>query len=137
MDFLASLNTLSNGQLLFIGLLIFAAVLIFPHLIRRKNIQRCILEKNKKGEIIETDFEAQTVRIFKNIELILKEAGATLDDIIKFTVYLKDMNNVKLFREIRNRFCSVPRPASTAIEVTGLVPGAIVEVEVVAECGGC
>ena len=52
MDFLASLNTLSNGQLLFIGLLIFAAVLIFPHLIRRKNIQRCILEKNKKGEII-------------------------------------------------------------------------------------
>ncbi|UOX66693.1 RidA family protein [Anaerotruncus colihominis] len=96
-----------------------------------------ITARNKKGEIIETDFEAQTVRIFKNIELILKEAGATLDDIIKFTVYLKDMNNVKLFREIRNRFCSVPRPASTAIEVTGLVPGAIVEVEVVAECGGC
>ena len=96
-----------------------------------------ITARNKKGEIIETDFEAQTVRIFKNIELILKEAGATLDDIIKFTVYLKDMNNVKLFREIRNRFCSVPRPASTAIEVTGLVPGAIVEVEGVAECGGC
>ena len=96
-----------------------------------------ITARNKKGEIIETDFEAQTVRIFKNIELILKEAGATLDDIIKFTVYMKDMNNVKLFREIRNRFCSVPRPASTAIEVTGLVPGAIVEVEVVAECGGC
>ena len=96
-----------------------------------------ITARNKKGEIIETDFEAQTVRIFKNIELILKEAGATLDDIIKFTVYLKNMNNVKLFREIRNRFCSVPRPASTAIEVTGLVPGAIVEVEVVAECGGC
>ena len=96
-----------------------------------------ITARNKKGEIIETDFEAQTVRIFKNIELILKEAGATLDDIIKFTVYLKDMNNVKLFREIRNRFCSVPRPASTDIEVTGLVPGAIVEVEVVAECGGC
>ena len=91
-----------------------------------------ITARNKMGEIIETDFEAQTVRIFKNIELIL-----TLDDIIKFTVYLKDMNNVKLFREIRNRFCSVPRPASTAIEVTGLVPGAIVEVEVVAECGGC
>ena len=96
-----------------------------------------ITARNKKGEIIETDFEAQTVRIFKNIELILKEAGATLDDIIKFTVYLKGMNNVQLFREIRNRFCSVPRPASTAIEVTGLVPGAIVEVEVVAECGGC
>ena len=96
-----------------------------------------ITARNKKGEIIETDFEAQTVRIFKNIELILKEAGATLDDIIKFTVYLKVLNNVQLFREIRNRFCSVPRPASTAIEVTGLVPGAIVEVEVVAECGGC
>ena len=57
-----------------------------------------ITARNKKGEIIETDFEAQTVRIFKNIELILKEAGATLDDIIKFTVYLKDMNNVKLFQ---------------------------------------
>ncbi|MEY8357815.1 RidA family protein [Anaerotruncus colihominis] len=96
-----------------------------------------ITARNKKGEIIETDFEAQTIQIFKNIELILKEAGATLDDIIKFTVYLKDMNNVKLFREIRNRFCSVPRPASTAVEVTGLVPGAIVEVEVVAECNKC
>ena len=52
MDFLASLNTLTNGQLLFIGLLIFVAVLIFPHLIRRKNIQRYILEKTRKGEII-------------------------------------------------------------------------------------
>ena len=51
MAFLASLNTLTNGQLLFIGLLIFVAVLIFPHLIRRKNIQRCILEKTKKGEM--------------------------------------------------------------------------------------
>ena len=91
----------------------------------------------KVGNLLFVSGITQTVRIFKNIELILKEAGATLDDIIKFTVYLKDMNNVQLFREIRNRFCSVPRPASTAIEVTGLVPGAIVEVEVVAECGGC
>ena len=65
MDFLASLNTLSNGQLLFIGLLIFAAVLIFPHLIRRKNIQRCILEKNKKGEIIRPeDFAGKNQKLF-------------------------------------------------------------------------
>lgn len=65
MDFLASLNTLTNGQLLFIGLLIFVAVLIFPHLIRRKNIQRCILEKTKKGEIIRPeDFAGKKQKLF-------------------------------------------------------------------------
>ncbi len=65
MDFLASLNTLTNGQLLFIGLLIFVAVLIFPHLIRRKNIQRCILEKTRKGEIIRPeDFAGKKQKLF-------------------------------------------------------------------------
>ena len=65
MAFLASLNTLTNGQLLFIGLLIFVAVLIFPHLIRRKNIQRCILEKTKKGEIIRPeDFAGKKQKLF-------------------------------------------------------------------------
>ena len=91
-----------------------------------------ITARNEKGEILEKDFEA---RIFKNIESILKEAGAVLDDVIKFTVYLKDINNLGKFRELRNQFFSAPRPPSTAVEVTGLVPGAIVEVEVIVDCG--
>ncbi|WP_308752816.1 RidA family protein [uncultured Anaerotruncus sp.] len=94
-----------------------------------------ITARNEKGEILEKDFEAQTVRIFKNIENILKEAGAVLDDVIKFTVYLKDINNLGKFRELRNQYFSAPRPPSTAVEVTGLVPGAIVEVEVIVDCG--
>ena len=94
-----------------------------------------ITARNENGEILEKDFEAQTVRIFKNIESILKEAGAVLDDVIKFTVYLKDINNLGKFRELRNQFFSAPRPPSTAVEVTGLVPGAIVEVEVIVDCG--
>lgn len=69
-----------------------------------------ITARNEKGEILEKDFEAQTVRIFKNIESILKEAGAVLDDVIKFTVYLKDINNLGKFRELRNQFFSAPRP---------------------------
>ena len=65
MDLFASLNTMTNGQLLFIGLLIFAAVLIFPRLIRRKNIQRRILEKTKKGEIIRPeDFAGKKQKLF-------------------------------------------------------------------------
>lgn len=94
-----------------------------------------ITARNEKGEILEKDFEAQTIRIFKNIENILKEAGAVLDDVIKFTVYLKDINNLGKFRELRNQYFSAPRPPSTAVEVTGLVPGAIVEVEVIVDCG--
>lgn len=96
-----------------------------------------ITARNKQGLIDDSDFEAQTVRIFENIRLILSEVNATLDDVVKFTVYLKDINNLNFFREIRNRYFTVPRPASTAVEVTGLVPGAIVEVEVVVDCGKC
>ena len=64
MAFLASLNTLTNGQLLFIGLLIFVAVLIFPHLIRRKTSNDVFLKKQKMGEIIRPeDFAGKKAEI--------------------------------------------------------------------------
>lgn len=91
-----------------------------------------ITARDERGNIIEDGFEAQTVKVFENIKLTLEAAGASLTDVVKFTVYLRNINNLDKFREIRNRYFSIPRPASTAVEVSQLVTGALVEIEAVA-----
>ena len=79
MAFLASLNTLTNGQLLFIGLLIFVAVLIFPHLIRRKNIQRCILEKTKKERSSDLKISPERSR---NYSLLTMHKSSEIEELL-------------------------------------------------------
>ena len=88
--------------------------------------------RDEHGNMVSDDFEAQTVQSFENVKLTLEAAGASLSDVVKCTVYLKDINNLGKFREIRNRYFTPPRPASTAVEVSGLVPGAIVEIDAIA-----
>ena len=87
-----------------------------------------------EGELVgEGDFEAQTRQVFENLRTVLGEAGASLEDVVKITVYLTDIGNLRDFGRIKAEFIAGPQPASTAIGVTALaLPGLMIEVEATA-----
>ena len=76
--------------------------------------------------------EDQTHQIFKNIESVLKEAGATLNDIVKVTVLLADINDFAAVNEIYGTYFKEPYPARSAFAVKDLPAGGKIEIEVIA-----
>lgn len=91
---------------------------------------------DENRNVVPGGFEAQTVKTFENIKLILEAAGASLKDVVKLTVYVTDMNDIIKFREIRARYFSPPMPASTGVEVSRLIlPELLVEIEAIAVAG--
>lgn len=83
------------------------------------------------GNIPES-FEKQMALTFNNISVALKLAGATLDDVVKVTVFLDDMDNFKTMNQIYTTYFTKDRPARSTVEVSELAMGAKVEIEVIA-----
>jgi enamine deaminase RidA (YjgF/YER057c/UK114 family) len=80
------------------------------------------------------DFSAQAEVVFKRIEVLLKQAGGSFDDVVKLTMYLTDMRNYQTLREIRNRYTTgtVP-PVMTVVGVKELShPDFLLEIEAIA-----
>src|SRR5690349_13983374 len=68
-----------------------------------------------EGTVVgEGDFEAQTRQVFDNLRAVLEQAGAGLEAIVKLTVYLTDIANLRDFGRIKAGFMTGPQPASTA-----------------------
>jgi reactive intermediate/imine deaminase len=81
----------------------------------------------------EGDFAAQTRQVFENLRKVLKEAGATFDDVVKLGVFLTDMTRLPQYGAIKAEFFTGQQPASTALGVTSLaMPGLMIEVEATA-----
>jgi enamine deaminase RidA (YjgF/YER057c/UK114 family) len=79
------------------------------------------------------DVVAQAEQVFTNIAAILAEAGCELDDVVDVKVYLMDINDISRIAEARRRFFGDRRPASTALQIGGLVmPEALIEVSAIA-----
>lgn len=87
---------------------------------------------DEQQKVVEGGFEAQTVKAFENMKLSLEAAGASLKDVVKITVYLANMDDIGKFREIRAQYFNPPMPASTGIEVSKLLSGALIEIEAIA-----
>ena len=84
------------------------------------------------GKLIDGDVQAQTHRVFDNLEGALRDAGLSLDDVVKCNVYLTDMANFAAMNAAYGtRFVS-PYPARTTVAVAGLPLGAQVEIELLA-----
>ena len=84
------------------------------------------------GTLIDGDVAAQTHRVFDNLEGALRDAGLSLDDVVKCNVYLTDMANFAAMNAAYGtRFVS-PYPARTTVAVAGLPLGAQVEIELLA-----
>ena len=78
------------------------------------------------------DIKAQTLQSIKNIEAILKEAGASLDNVVKTTVFLADMSLFGDMNEVYAQHFNSPFPARAAFAVKELPKKALVEIEVIA-----
>lgn len=88
---------------------------------------------DKSGAVVSDDVLEQTRQVFRNIDAALKEAGSGIDQILKVTVYLVDVDDLKRVDIARREVFGDVRPASTLVEVSRLaIPGMLVEIEAVA-----
>ena len=80
-------------------------------------------------QLVEGDMEAQVRRAFDNMKAIVLAAGATLDDVVKATVFLIDLAHFGLVNKVMAEYFRAPYPARAAVGVAALPRGAQVEVE--------
>jgi 2-iminobutanoate/2-iminopropanoate deaminase len=85
------------------------------------------------GKLIDGDVDAQTMRAFDNLELVLGDAGLSMDNVIKCNVYLTDMLDFPAMNSAYQRRFAKPYPARTTVAVAGLPLNARVEIEMVAK----
>ena len=79
--------------------------------------------------------DAQIVRVFESLKAVAAAAGASLDDAVKFNIYLTDLANFAKVNEVMARYVSQPYPARAAVGVKELPRGALVEADAVLVVG--
>ncbi len=80
-------------------------------------------------EIVEGDFETRARRVFDNLKAVAEAAGGSLDQIVKLTVYLTDLENFAAVNAVMADYFEEPYPARAALGVASLPKGADVEAE--------
>jgi 2-iminobutanoate/2-iminopropanoate deaminase len=90
----------------------------------------------RTGELVKGDFRCAVERVMENIKAIVEAAGATMDDIVKVTVYIRDMSKFGEFNEAYSKYFRGPPPARVVVEVSRLPLDADVEVEAIAVLRG-
>lgn len=89
---------------------------------------------NQAGQLVGSgDIKAQTRQVFENLKVALASSGASLDDVVKITVFMTDISQLPGFREVRDTYFTSAPPASSLVEVKSLVrPDLLIEIEAVA-----
>jgi 2-iminobutanoate/2-iminopropanoate deaminase len=90
--------------------------------------------RNATGETVgRGDIRAQTRQTLENIKAVLETAGATMDDIVKVTVFVTDVSHFAAIHEVRAEYFTRDYPASTLVEVKSLVsPDLMIEIDAIA-----
>jgi 2-iminobutanoate/2-iminopropanoate deaminase len=86
----------------------------------------------KEGVMVEGDITEQTHQVFQNLQAVLEEAGASLETVVKATVFIKDMNDFASINEVYGTYFDQHKPARSCVEVARLPKDAGVEIEVIA-----
>jgi 2-iminobutanoate/2-iminopropanoate deaminase len=85
-----------------------------------------------EGVMVEGDIQAQTHQVFKNLQAVLEAAGASLETVVKATVFIKNMDEFAQLNEVYAEYFNEHKPARSTVEVARLPKDALVEIEVVA-----
>ena len=84
------------------------------------------------GKLVADDIKSQTAQSLKNLSAILKEAGSSLEKVIKVNIFLKDMNDFAVINDVYAEYFTSNYPARAAVEVARLPKDVLVEIECVA-----
>lgn len=84
------------------------------------------------GELVTGPIEAQTARVIENLQAVLGGAGLTLNDVVKTTVFLKNMNDFSRMNEAYGKYFGNTPPARSTIEVARLPRDVHIEIECIA-----
>ena len=84
------------------------------------------------GEVVEGGIQVQTKQVLENLTAVLAEAGATLDNVIKTTCFLDDMNDFAEFNMVYQKFFTADAPARSCVAVDRLPKDVLVEIEAIA-----
>ncbi len=88
------------------------------------------------GEMVKGGFEDKVRRVLDNLKAIVEAAGGSLGDVVKVTVYLRDISLFPRFNQIYAEYFKEKPPARVVVEVSNLPKDADLEVEAVAYLGG-
>lgn len=84
------------------------------------------------GKLVDGDVQAQTRQAIHNLRAVLEAAGSSLENVVKTTVFLDDMNDYAAVNEVYGSFFGESAPARSAVQVAALPLGARLEIEAVA-----
>ena len=84
------------------------------------------------GKLIDGSFEQQVTQVLHNLSGILSSAGSSLDQVVKFTVYVTDLGNFPVLNQVFARYFEEDPPARSAVQVAALPLGAELEIEAIA-----
>lgn len=84
------------------------------------------------GAVVEGGLEAQAHQMFRNVKAVLAEAGLSLQNVVKTTVFMTDLGQFGALNAIYAEYFAEPYPARYCVEVSALPKGVLVECEVIA-----
>jgi reactive intermediate/imine deaminase len=82
-------------------------------------------------EVVPGDFATRARQVFENLKAVAREAGGTLDDAVKITIFLTDLDNFATVNSVMEEFFQKPYPARAAVGVASLPKGVDVEADAV------
>lgn len=87
---------------------------------------------NKDGQLVEGGIKEQTTQVMENLKAVLQAAGYSLEDVVKTTVFIKDMDEFGELNEAYEIYFGKTKPARTTVEVARLPKDVKVEIECIA-----
>ncbi len=87
------------------------------------------------GEFVSEDITEQTEQVLRNLSVVLEAAGTDLNNVVKTTVFLADMNDFAAMNEVYAKFFSENKPARATVQAARLPKDAKVEIECIAVLG--
>jgi 2-iminobutanoate/2-iminopropanoate deaminase len=84
------------------------------------------------NQVVQGDIKEQTRRVLENLRAILESVGATFDDVVKVTIYMKDLNEFSAMNEVYSEYFKNSPPARTTVEVSRLPRDVRIEIDLIA-----
>ena len=82
-------------------------------------------------EVVEGDFAARARQVLDNLKAVAEEAGGSLNDAVKITIFLTDLGNFATVNEVMAEYCDEPYPARAAVQVSALPRGVDIEADAI------